>query len=127
MEFDLGSVKDFPDRAMRVVTIEARELVVARWAEEVFVFRNICPHRAGPLASGGIVAGLTCSATGELQVDDDHPIAVCAWHRWEFGLSDGVSVRDSRTRLKIYPTRVENGQVIVELASRQSSFAEEPV
>lgn len=117
MPTDLGQIGEFKDRGVCVVTVGSREFGVVRWGNDIFVFRNICPHMNGPIGKGVALPKLGGAGVGELSVTESDPVAVCPWHQWEFDLRSGQAVRDRRYRLKKYDARVEDGHVIAELPS----------
>jgi nitrite reductase (NADH) small subunit len=40
----------------------------------------------------------------------------CPWHGWEFDLETGESLFDpERWRVRVYPVRVEDGEILVEI------------
>ena len=81
--------------------------------------RNICPHKIGPLCTGRVsgrtIADLPPSAqAGSVRYERDGEIIRCPWHLWEFEIATGRCLVDSKVRVKTYPVRVEDGQIIVE-------------
>ena len=114
---DVGGLNDFPERSVRVVSIEGREIGVMRWRDdELFAFHNRCPHQGGPLCRGFFGPKLVSrdgGVPGRLEADDDVPIVVCPWHKWEFEAATGRSVTDSDYRVRTYPIKVEDGRVLL--------------
>jgi nitrite reductase (NADH) small subunit len=115
MEVDLGPLDRFGDRSVQLVTLDSKEWAVARWEGELFVFRNVCPHRAGPVGRGALLSGLICKSVDSLSKDDGEPVVVCPWHRWEFELRSGRAVRESHRHLRIYRARVVGARVVVDM------------
>jgi nitrite reductase (NADH) small subunit len=60
---------------------------------------NVCLHRGGPLGQGMI----------------EHGKVVCPWHGWEWDPQTGQAVQDSRAKIAVYPLKIENGDVMVEI------------
>jgi nitrite reductase (NADH) small subunit len=60
---------------------------------------NICLHRGGPLGQGMIEGGKV----------------VCPWHGWVWDVKTGATDLDSRLRVQIYPLKIENGDVMLEI------------
>ena len=114
---DLGPLEDFPERSMQVVDIKGREIGVMRWrGEELFAFHNRCPHQGGPMCRGFFGPKLISTGggvPGNLEADDDVPIVVCPWHKWEFEAATGKGVWDPDYRVRTYPISVEDGRVIL--------------
>ena len=112
---DLGPVDDFVQGEFRVLQVRGKEIGVLLRGEAVYAIRNICPHAVGPVCRGYVTRPLTTSG-GEVRFDDEAgPVLVCPWHRWEYRLSDGRGMRDSRFRLQMWPSRVQDGRVVAEL------------
>ena len=113
---DLGSLDDFPERSVRVVAIEGRHVGVVRWrGEELYALHNRCPHQGGPLCRGFFGPKIVSrdGVPGRLEADDDVPIVICPWHKWEFEAATGKSLWDPSYRVRTYPVKVEKGRVLL--------------
>jgi nitrite reductase/ring-hydroxylating ferredoxin subunit len=119
---DLGPLERFAVGRFTIVTLEGKELGVLRWGAEVYIVRNICPHAYAPICRGVVTGRLHSAGVRELSADETTPVVRCPWHRWEFRLSDGRALRDPRLHLKLYPCRVEDGRLLVELSSRRRAI-----
>jgi nitrite reductase (NADH) small subunit len=60
---------------------------------------NVCLHRGGPLGQGMIERGKL----------------ICPWHGWVWDPKTGQSAQDANAKLAVYPLRIENGEVLVEI------------
>ena len=60
---------------------------------------NVCPHRGGPLGQGMIEGGRV----------------VCPWHAWAWDAKTGATELDSSLKVQIYPMKIGNGDVMVDL------------
>jgi len=60
---------------------------------------NVCLHRGGPLGQGVI----------------EGDKLVCPWHGWQYDPKTGQAVHTPNARVTVYPIKVENGDVLVEL------------
>ena len=60
---------------------------------------NVCLHRGGPLAQG-IVEG------GKI---------ICPWHGWQWDPKTGEAENIPNAKVAVYPIKVENGDVMVEV------------
>ncbi len=108
---------DLPAGKMRALRVGKTYLVVAHLGDEFFAFDYNCPHMRFPLSVG--------------QLDSESCTIRCALHHSVFDLRDGHVVHWS-TRvlmggpllgmvvqprpLGTYPVRVENGQLLVQVA-----------
>ena len=79
------------------VEIDGRELAVFLHGGRPHVMDNQCPHAGGSMAAGYSedMAGVAC--------------AVCPWHGWPFRLDDGEYFDMPGFGLKVYESRVEDG------------------
>lgn len=85
----------------KLVKLPDRNLAVFLRAGAIHVFDDRCPH-AGASLSGGTI-------------EDD--TILCPWHQWAFSLEDGTLTGGGRCRIRIYPNRVENGDVLADIPS----------
>lgn len=103
---------NIPPREGRAVSLGGREIAIFNLGpskeqpgtgDRFLAVDNQCPHKAGPLADG-IVTGTS---------------VVCPLHTWKISLLDGRVERPSGSSdasVTAYPTRVENGIVVVAIA-----------
>ena len=70
--------------------------------EQVHAIDNACPHAGGSLAEGNVVDGCV----------------TCPLHGWKFDTCSGAAIVPARPGVTSYPTRIENGKVLVQLGSR---------
>jgi toluene monooxygenase system ferredoxin subunit len=84
---------------MRGVIVRDEPLLVVRGEHGVSVFRDRCPHQGYPLSEGKLHLGaITCRA-----------------HQHVFDAASGAGINPPRPCLTLVPSRVEDGQVVVEL------------
>lgn len=60
---------------------------------------NVCLHQGGPLGQGYVEGGKV----------------VCPWHGWEYDPQTGALEGDPKSKVAVYPIKIENGDVIVEM------------
>ena len=60
---------------------------------------NVCLHMGGPLGQGLV----------------DGNKVVCPWHGWQWDPKTGQAGHNSSVRLAVYPIKVENGVVLVDI------------
>ena len=60
---------------------------------------GICLHRGGPLAEGRL----------------DQCVVTCPWHGWQFDVTTGALVQDSRVGVSRHDTRIVGDDVQVRL------------
>ncbi len=115
MSIDVGALTEFADGAIRTVGVMGREIGIVRWQGVVYAVYNLCTHQSGPVCSGILSGRLTAAAPGAMDLDNSTPILACPWHGWEFDLRTGRALHDAQHRLRMFPVRVENGRVLVEI------------
>ena len=94
--------ENIPLREGRSVKLGGVEIAIFNLGERFMAIENRCPHQGGPLCDG-IVSGAT---------------VVCPLHGWGFDLVTGGAVRASLPAcVTTFATRVEDGIVLVDMAS----------
>lgn len=97
--------ENIPLREGRSVRIDTHEIAIFNLGDRFLAIDNRCPHQGGPL-SEGIVSGTT---------------VVCPLHAWKIDLQTGnvANRADHMSCVKVYPTRVQEGVIQVELPVEQ--------
>lgn len=102
--------ENIPPRQGRAVMLGGKEIAIFNLVGRFLAIENRCPHKGGPLADG-IVSGST---------------VVCPLHGWRFDLETGSPVLAGLPDCQmIFPTRVENGIVMVNVAAGSRIESEE--
>ena len=83
--------------AGRTVFLRGREFALFHIDGAFFAIDNECPHRGGPLGAGTL----------------DRGHVHCPLHGWAFDPKTGECATKLGCEIKIYPTRVENGEVFL--------------
>ena len=91
------------ERGRAVVKLDGKQLVLFAVENRIYACNNRCPHEGYPLVEGHI-AGAT-----------DSCVLTCNWHNWKFELDSGHNVYGGDA-LRMYPTRVTEGAVWVDIA-----------
>jgi Ferredoxin subunits of nitrite reductase and ring-hydroxylating dioxygenases len=112
---DVGAFDELTDDAPLIVTIADQTIGVRRWKDKVFAVINRCGHAGAPMGYGEIHPRMTSPSPGApVVVDEDSPEIRCPWHHWGFDLATGACTAPvRRPRLRIFPTRVDDGRVYV--------------
>ena len=111
------AVEDLAPGTKQVVKLAERSLLLVNESGKIHAVDSVCPHLKLSLKKGKV------TPDGGL---------VCPWHRSEFNLNDG-SVKtwcpfppvvgsvlgkiSSEKTLPVFPTKVENGQILVDLSA----------
>ena len=110
-------IENVPPREGRAVLIGDREIALfnlgpsAAAGNQFLATDNQCPHKGGPLCDG-IVTGSS---------------VVCPLHAWKVNLETGQVERPTHGKdhcVATYPTRVEDGIVLIELPSAAARAGE---
>jgi nitrite reductase (NADH) small subunit len=121
---DIGAAAEFADGTIRTVGVNGREIGIVRWDDAMYAVNNLCTHQSGPVCSGILSGRLTAASPGGMDLDTSTPILACPWHGWEFDLRTGRALHDAQHRLRIFPVRVENGRVLVDIGPASNDTTE---
>jgi nitrite reductase (NADH) small subunit len=76
-----------------------KTICVANVNGTITAMDNVCLHRGGPLGQGTIEKGKV----------------VCPWHGWAWDPATGQAAHNSNAKVAVYPLKIENGDVLIEL------------
>jgi 3-phenylpropionate/trans-cinnamate dioxygenase ferredoxin subunit len=97
----VSALEDVWEGAPTAVDVAGKPIALYRFGDEVHAIGDACPHQAGVRLSGGFLEGETIE---------------CPMHQSCFHVKTGkVLGPPAREDLPVYPVRVEDGQVLVEL------------
>ena len=85
----------------REFVLGGKEICVANINGTCSAMDNICLHQGGPLGQGMIEEGKV----------------VCPWHAWAYDPKTGQAAHSSAAKVAVYPLKIENGDVLIELPS----------
>jgi 3-phenylpropionate/trans-cinnamate dioxygenase ferredoxin subunit len=112
-------VEELPPGSVRLVQVGRTSVGVFNIAGSYYALINRCPHRGAPLCLGSVGGTMLPSAPGDYRYGLDNLVLKCPWHRWEFDLRTGRSLRDPETeRVRTYPVHVEDGTIQIEVGRR---------
>jgi nitrite reductase/ring-hydroxylating ferredoxin subunit len=99
---------EVPVGTVKIVELAGRSIGVFNAHGVFYALRNRCPHNGGPLCSGRILGLASSDTPGEYVYERQGEIVRCAWHGWEFDITNGRSVFDPfTTRVRSYPVEIE--------------------
>jgi len=99
----VGRVDDIPLRGARVVRTDGGDIAVFRTQSgAVHAIADRCPHRAGPLSQGIVHDGRV----------------TCPLHNLVVDLETGVAQGPEQLCVRVYPVRIEDGRVVIDVAGR---------
>jgi nitrite reductase (NADH) small subunit len=87
----INEAKEFPcgDRVICIANVNGT----------ISAMDNVCLHRGGPLGQGMI----------------EGTKLVCPWHGWQYDPKTGEVVHNPNAKVAVYPLKVENGAVLIEM------------
>lgn len=83
----------------REMTVGDRIVALFRVSDELFAMDGICAHAGGPVGKG-VLEGTTVT---------------CPWHGWQYDVTTGKHCLNSYICQQTFATKIENGEVYVEL------------
>src|SRR5215213_7709947 len=95
----VAKLDDLPAVGGKEVYVKGTRICLFRENGQVFATAALCPHKGVPLAVG-------CVENGAV---------ICAMHGWEFELKSGVCRNVPGHEVRIYPVRVENDEVRLDI------------
>ena len=96
----VAALAEVPPGSLIEVETASQYVAVCNVDGEVRAMYGVCPHQGGPLGEGGL----------------NGDTITCPWHMWEFDSRTGECVFSSAVKIPVYPVRVEDGEVLVDLA-----------
>lgn len=108
----VAKVEEVAPGKAKIVTVGKREIGVFHEGGRYYALLNYCPHAGAPICQGKVSGYVSATPATGVEYDADHLILRCPWHRWEFNLADGKPVIDMPGKLKTFPVRVTDDNVI---------------
>jgi 3-phenylpropionate/trans-cinnamate dioxygenase ferredoxin subunit len=106
--------EDIPEDGMKAYTVNGREILLAKAEDNIYAASDICPHMKARLNRGTLEGTIvTCPRHGSrFDLKDGH---VVQWTDLSgITLAIGKLLRSPRP-LEIYPVKVEDGKVYIEI------------
>jgi nitrite reductase/ring-hydroxylating ferredoxin subunit len=97
----VAQIADCPPGTAREVVVDDRVIALFHLDGQFFALDGLCPHQGGPLGQGTL----------------EGCIVTCPWHGWQFDVRSGTHQITPRVVQPSYPVRVENGTILVDLAT----------
>jgi nitrite reductase (NADH) small subunit len=95
-----GPAGEIPPGSSKVVSVNEHVVAIFNLQGTFYAIDNVCPHQGGPLGEGYL---------------EENGVVSCPWHAWNFDLRTGQSPIDPDVRVRVFPIRVENGELIVQI------------
>jgi nitrite reductase (NADH) small subunit len=102
---EVVELNKIPVLGSRLIKTRDMDIAVFRASDDsVFAIRDACPHKGGPL-SQGIMHG--------------HSVT-CPLHNWKIDLTSGNALAPDEGCSNVFPVKVENGKVFLQLATAET-------
>jgi len=95
--------EDLANGSSKLISVKGKDIALFKIDNTITALGNRCLHKGGPLAKGKI----------EKKYDGSY--VTCPWHGWEYDPATGSLEGDPETHLDVYPIKVENGDVLVDV------------
>ena len=97
---EVTAVEEIPVLGSRVLETESVNIALFRGKDDnVFAIKDECPHKQGPL-SQGIMHGSSVT---------------CPLHNWKIDLNNGEALGPDEGCTNVFPVKVEDGKVFIQL------------
>ncbi len=94
----VAKLGEIPEMGKKQIQIDGQDVILFNFKGKIFAFENECPHQGAPLGAALVKDGYLS----------------CPRHGFRFQLSDGSCKEHPEFCLKVWPVRVENGDVIID-------------
>ncbi|MGK6350002.1 nitrite reductase small subunit NirD [Parapedobacter sp. DT-150] len=97
-------LEDVPANGGVCVKYQEEQIALFHFARrgEWYASQNQCPHRQQMALSRGMIGS-----------DNGEPKVACPFHKKTFSLVDGRCINGEECAIKVYPVKVEDGQVFI--------------
>jgi len=103
---ELCRTEDVPQNGGACVKVGEQQIAIFNFSSQGkwYATQNLCPHKFQMVLSRGIIG-----TSGE------EPKVACPFHKKTFSLHTGECMSGEDYKIKVYPVKVENGSVYIEL------------
>jgi nitrite reductase (NADH) small subunit len=115
----VATIDEIQPGERKIVELDGQSIGVFRVGDEFVAILNMCPHEFAPVCLGRVGGTTLTSAPGEWKWGREGEILACPWHGWEFELLTGKALFGNRPRLRLFPVRIEDGQIFVSLSGSE--------
>lgn len=111
---DIGATDDLADGAIKMVTVEGHDLLLARVGGDYYAADDRCPHMGGRLSHGRLEGTVvTCPRHGSrFDLTDGH---VVQWTKWSGITVSLAKILRSPRPIKIYRVKPQGDRLMVDV------------
>jgi len=100
----VAKIEDLWNGEMMGLEVNGEHVLLVNVDDHIYAYADICPHQKSRLSEGTL--------TGK--------ILRCGRHHWEFDVCSGFGVNPQNACLKLFPTRVDGEDILVDLGDVRS-------
>jgi nitrite reductase (NADH) small subunit len=93
----IGTTDDVLPGPAKIFEIDGSSIAVWNVEGRYYAYRNVCPHRGGPVGEGEV----------------EGRVVTCPWHGWSYDITTGISLVQSTTRLVPCELKVEGNDLLI--------------
>lgn len=90
---------DLKDGSMKLYNVAGKNILLARFGDQIYGVSNRCPHMGCSLANGKL----------------NGYIVTCPCHGWSFDVRTGQHQRSTAITLQVYQCKLQDGKIYVSL------------
>ena len=111
---DVMKTGDMKNGEMRGISVQGRNILMARVDDKFYATSNICPHMRGELAKGTLNGTIvTCPRhASRFDIKDGHVVRWTGWSGAKLAVS---KLFRSPRALQSYPVKIEGDRVLVDI------------
>ena len=106
-------VEELPPGGRLLTRIDGRTVGVFNVEGSFYALHNRCPHKGGALCEGPVCGTVLPTDDYAFPYGLEGRILRCAWHGWEFDITNGRAIAAPEVRARTYPVSVEGDEVVV--------------
>jgi toluene monooxygenase system ferredoxin subunit len=92
---------------MMGLEVSGNDILLVNVNNHIYAYANTCPHQKSRLSEGALT----------------DTILRCGRHHWEFDVCTGAGINPQDACLKLFPTRVDGEDILVDIDDNKSSGA----
>ena len=116
----VGSLNEYKDKGKKVLLLDNDEVGIFRIGNDIFAYKNHCPHQGGPVCQGRLFSLVKENLDGEKQshgrlYDKEKLNIVCPWHGLEFDIRTGKHPGNPDIKLESFQVEIVSEKIYVHI------------
>jgi toluene monooxygenase system ferredoxin subunit len=100
----VAKIEDLWSGEMMGLEVNGERVLLVNVDHHIYAYADICPHQKSRLSEGTLA----------------DKILRCGRHHWEFDVCSGSGVNPRNACLKLFPTRIDGGNILVDMDDLRS-------